>query len=387
FLIGGLVVVLLSAMATSSSYAVYLREHKPVRSYLNPASILWSTGAYLAQNDARAGPLVFPGGKTTRVLQPGKRPLVVFLVVGETARAANFQLGGYSRHTNPRLQAIPDLIYYPKASACGTSTAVSLPCIFSHLGRQSFDSAGKMNYANLVDMLASADIDVEWRDNNSGCKGVCARVPVLDYFRDGSSWRTPQQCSHAHCYDEVMLLDLPERLRNLQRDTVIVFHQNGSHGPAYGERYPQQFEVFKPACHSAQIDSCSREELVNAYDNSILYTDYNLAQQIDLLRQAADHIDGALLFASDHGESLGEQGVYLHGMPYSFAPAQQKEVPFLLWMSPGIEKRLGLAAGCLSQHREEAVSHDNMFHTVLGLMAASNGVYDRHLDLLSPCRR
>ncbi|MEP7313369.1 MAG: sulfatase-like hydrolase/transferase, partial [Pseudomonadota bacterium] len=387
FIVGGLVVVALTAFATSAAYAVFLREHKPIRSFVNPASILWSAGAELAHTDVTAGPLVFPGGPTTRVLAPGTRPLLVFLVVGETARAANFQLGGYARHTNPRLQAVPDLIYYPQASSCGTSTAQSLPCMFSHLGRELFDEARKQNFANVLDMLASADVDVEWRDNNSGCKGICARVPVLDYFQDDSRWRTPQQCSHAHCFDEVMLQDLPERLRSIKRDTLIVFHQNGSHGPAYGERYPPQFEVFKPACHSAQVDTCAREELVNAYDNSILYTDYNIAQQIELLRQASGQVDAALLYASDHGESLGEQGVYLHGMPYAFAPAQQKQVPMLMWLSDGFEKRLGVDPPCLMQHRSEAVSHDNLFHTVLGLLGARNSVYDSGLDLLARCRR
>jgi lipid A ethanolaminephosphotransferase len=224
---------------------------------------------------------------------------------------------------------------------------------------------------------------VEWRDNNAGCKGVCARVPLVNY----ASRPDPALCPQSYCYDEVMLNGLAERLKNLEQDTVFVFHQIGSHGPAYSERYPPEFEIFKPACHSNRLESCTAQEVRNAYDNTIAYTDYVLAQQIALLQAVSDRVDGVLVYASDHGESLGEQGIYLHGLPYAFAPATQTEVPMLLWTTPGYAQRARLQPGCLHGGAREQVSHDNLYHTILGAAEVRNKAYDASLDLLASCRQ
>ena len=287
---------------------------------------------------------------------------MVFLVVGETARAANFQLGGYARETNPRLSAASDLVYFDAASSCGTSTSVSVPCIFSHLGRERFDNGGS-RYLNLLDMLAQAGVDVEWRDNNAGCKGVCARVPFVEYAKSASPL-----CRNGYCFDEVLMSGLARRLDAVRRDSLIVFHQIGSHGPAYSERYPAGFERFRPVCLTSELEHCSREEVVNAYDNTILYTDHILAEQIELLRSLSDRFDTLLMYVSDHGESLGEQRIYLHGMPYSFAPEVQTHVPLLIWTSAGFRQRTGLSESCLQAKARQAVSHDNVFHTVMGIL-------------------
>jgi lipid A ethanolaminephosphotransferase len=183
-----------------------------------------------------------------------------------------------------------------------------------------------------------------------------------------------------------MLTDLDAKLRHIERDTVIVFHQIGSHGPAYSERYPAEFERFKPACHTNELNKCSPQEVVNAYDNSIAYTDHVLARQIATLRNADDHLDSFLIYMSDHGESLGEQGVYLHGLPYRFAPRQQKEVPFVLWTSPGYALRTQLDPVCVNARTSEPASHDNFYHTVLGGGDVRNAAYDASLDVLSSCR-
>jgi lipid A ethanolaminephosphotransferase len=184
-----------------------------------------------------------------------------------------------------------------------------------------------------------------------------------------------------------MLNDLAARLRDLTHDTVIVFHQIGSHGPAYSERYPAAFEYFKPACRSNELQHCSKEEVINAYDNTIAYTDHVLSRQIDILRKAADHVDSMLIYASDHGESLGEQGVYLHGMPYSFAPKAQKDVPMLVWASPGYTQRARLDLDCQRALADRTVSHDFLYHTILGAAETRDKVYDSRLDLLAACRR
>lgn len=371
--------------ANSADYATFFREHKPVRYTLNPvAQVVGMVGLLADSRDSRADePLIDPAGRIERTAAASAKPLVLFLVIGETARAANFQLGGYARDTNPELARTSGLTYFSRASACGTSTAISVPCLFSHLPRSKFkvDEAGR--YTNLLDSLVTAGFDVQWRDNNSGCKGVCARVSSVDYGQSPDS----RHCRDSNCLDEVMLADLPDTLRRIQRDTVIVFHQKGSHGPSYSKRYPPEFERFQPACRSNQLQRCTRQEITNAYDNTVAYTDYLLARQIQLLRQASAQLDSLLIYVSDHGESLGENGIYLHGMPYAFAPAVQKEIPFLLWTSEGYVQRMRLQPHCLRAAAKLPVSHDFFYHTVLGAAAVRNQVYDRGLDLLAGCHQ
>ncbi len=383
FIGSALALCAVALFACSSNYAVFFREHKPVRYSLSPAApILSMAGVLSARERDPHAPLINVAGNVQRTVASGRKPLVLFLVVGETARAADFQLGGYARATNPRLEGVPGLVYFDHATSCGTSTAISVPCMFSHLPRARFDVEQADRYTNLLDSLQKAGLAVEWRDNNAGCKGVCARVVETSY--PGESDRV--HCPNSYCYDEVMLSDLPARLDALEHDTVVVFHAIGSHGPAYAARYPPQFETFKPACRSNELQRCSNEEIVNAYDNSIAYTDYILSRQIELLQARADRFDSLLLYASDHGESLGEQGIYLHGMPYSFAPSVQKEVPMLFWASPGYVERSGLSMGCMRTHAHDAVSHDNVYHTVLGALGVQDAVYDPALDLLAGCR-
>jgi lipid A ethanolaminephosphotransferase len=368
----------------SANYAVFFREHKTVRYALSPVAPIVSLAGLLSAKEKRDphAPLIDPAGNVQRTAAVSGKPLVLFLVVGETARAANFQLGGYVRATNPELSGRPDVVYFDHATSCGTSTAISVPCMFSHLPRASFDVDQADRYTNLLDSVVKAGFAVEWRDNNAGCKGVCARVVRVAY-RGGSD---PVHCPNSYCYDEVMLTDLAARLETLTQDTVVIFHAVGSHGPAYSERYPPQFERFKPACRSNELQRCTAQEVVNAYDNSILYADHMLAKQIDLLQANASRFDSVLLYASDHGESLGEQGVYLHGLPYAFAPRVQKEVPMLFWASQGYAERSGLSMSCVRRHSHEAISHDNLYHTVLGALAVRNAVYDRSLDILAQCR-
>ena len=371
--------------ANSADYATFFREHKPVRYTLNPvAQIVGMIGLIAASNNSKANaPLIDPAGKIERTATSSAKPLVLFLVIGETARAANFQLGGYGRDTNPELAQLSGLTYFSNTAACGTSTAISVPCLFSHLPRTEFnvDAAGR--YKNLLDTLAQAGFDVQWRDNNSGCKGVCARVANIDYNQKPDS----RYCHDSNCFDAVMLDDLPETLRKIERDTVIVFHEKGSHGPSYSERYPPEFEKFQPACRSNQLQRCSQQEITNAYDNTIAYTDHVLASQIRMLGEASSQLDGMLIYVSDHGESLGENGIYLHGMPYSFAPAVQKEVPMLIWTSEGYGRRAQLQPDCMRREARLPLSHDFFYHTVLGAAEVRSQTYDRRLDLIAGCRR
>ncbi len=394
----GLATSLALALASSASFAVFLREHKPLRSMISPVSMVWSTGTYLG-GQLRAGSsqtmLPDPGGPAWRVAGAmpvgNRKPTLVVMVVGETARAANFQLGGYERETNPQLAARRDLFYFSDASACGTSTAISVPCMFSQSGRGEYSAAQASRIPNMLDVLASMAVDVTWLDNNSGCKGVCARVPTMNLGagRQGQEIpAVPASCKDEPCFDSVLGEAFAAQLANGSRsraDQLFVIHQNGSHGPAYAERYPYSDEHFRPACHSNRLDACSHEEVLNAYDNSIRYTDRMLAELITQLEARQDEFNSVLIYASDHGESLGEQGLYLHGMPYAFAPDEQKKVPMLMWVSPGLREAHGLDDGCLATQAHTAVSHDNLFHTILGAFGVRNKRYQSGLDLISSC--
>jgi lipid A ethanolaminephosphotransferase len=370
-------------IGTSVNYAVLLREHKPIRYAMLPMAPVIGATRVLARKWKETRPVsaMDMGGPVVSVAAAHPRPLVVLLVVGESARAASFELGGYTRPTNPRLRGIDDLLYFDQARSCDTSTAVSVPCMFSPLGHDRFDVDDAGNHANLLDTLKKAGVDVEWWDNNSGCKGVCRRVPTIEY----AAHRTAALCPESYCYDEVMLEDLRRRLAGIRRDTVIVYHQIGSHGPAYAERYPPRFETFAPSCHSSELHRCTAAEVRNAYDNTIVYTDYVLSRQIEILNGAQDRLDTVLLYVSDHGESLGEQGLYLHGIPYALAPEAQTHIPMLAWLPDSSRARLGLDYGCLQARAHASVGHDDLYHTVLGVMELRNDSYDAQRDLLAPC--
>lgn len=380
----GLAIAALGLFGCSADYAVYFREYKPIRFTLSPVAPVSSAVELLAQraNDSEGRALENPAGASRHVAALGPKPFVLFVVIGETARAENFQLGGYARATNPSLSHIHDLVYFSNATSCGTSTAVSVPCMFSHLPRQRFDVDEADRYMNVLDALTDAGVDVEWRENNAGCKGVCRRVKTIAH----AAQRDSALCPGSYCYDEVLLSGLEERLRSVTHDTVIIFHQIGSHGPAYSERYPPRFEMFKPACRNHELQHCTSQEIVNAYDNTIVYTDYLLSKQIELLEQFSNQLDGALIYASDHGESLGEQGVYLHGLPYAFAPDVQKKIPMLMWTSTGYAERAGIDIECLRNSGSRAVSHDFLYHTILGATKTRNLAYSSDLDLASTCR-
>jgi lipid A ethanolaminephosphotransferase len=385
FIAGALLVSVACIALMSARYASFIREHKNLRHLITPANIVYGSASLFSRDVAVGGPsaLVDLESPVRRVGTARKgKPLVMFLVIGETARAHNFQLGGYARATNPELMR-SGVDYFANVSSCGTSTAVSLPCMFTGIDRKDFDAHTAARSTNLVDAIAQAGIAVEWRDNNAGCKGLCARVPTTLYTGASSA----KFCTaRGGCYDEVMLSDLPDTLARIKQDTVIVFHQAGSHGPAYSERYPKAFEVFKPVCLGNELSRCAKQEVVNAYDNSLVYTDYNLARQIDALKSASSAVDALLLYVSDHGESLGEKGLYLHGAPYLVAPDEQTKVPLLMWLSPGYRERVALSGPCVAGRSAQPFSHANLYHTVLGALGVTSARYRPGMDMLAPCR-
>jgi lipid A ethanolaminephosphotransferase len=385
---GSLAVAVLLLVVFFKSLAPAVREHRELRFLLTPTNTIQALHGYL-RGKWTTPVVVAPLGRDAMKGQAWagqQRRTVTILVVGETARAANFSLNGYKRETNPLLARQQGLINFTQVSSCGTATAVSVPCVFSALGREHYSETKAASQEGLLDVLGHAGFQVLWRDNNSGCKGVCARVGFEDL-----SQATPGDpyCEGDECHDERLLAGLPELIRKSSGDMVIVLHQKGSHGPAYARRYPKGFGRFGPVCDTNEFEKCSRESIEAAYDNTILYTDYFLSKTIDLLRQTAsdEGVDTAMLYFSDHGESLGENNMYLHGAPYLFAPSEQTHVPMMLWMSDGFSERFHVDRTCLMARRNQPISHDNVFHSVLGMLDVNTAVQNPKLDLFRACTR
>ena len=373
-----------SIFAVFPSFSSLMRNHTQLRYLITPANAWWSLASVLMQ-DARGaaaprqaiGLDAKPGASWTT----GGRPRVVVLVIGETARAANWGLNGYARQTTPELAALP-VINFAQVSSCGTNTEVSLPCMFAPVGRRDYDEARVRNSESLLHVAARAGVTVHWRDNQSGCKGVCDGLPNDSVQR----LDPPGLCADGHCLDEGLLHGLDDRLAKAQGTQLWVLHQLGNHGPSYFRRYPPAFARFRPACASDDLHQCTQQEIVNAYDNAVLYTDHLLGGVLARLQAAAGRVDSALIYVSDHGESLGENNLYLHGLPFAIAPDVQTRVPMMMWLSAGHAQAPAVDTECLKQRAARPASHDHLFHTVLGLLDVSTRLYEPELDLVHGCR-
>ncbi len=378
-----LLVAMVAGLANARVYVATAREHHDWFETLNPFVPMATAVHFAAGQSAERDVVAASLGEDARIddAPPARRkPRLTVVVAGETARAEDFSLNGYGRDTNPEL-ATKDIVYFPQTTSCGTATAVSLPCMFSVYTRDTYSHRKALATQNLLDVLTHAGINVEWWDNNTGSKDIADRVKERSVIEGGD----PAYCSDGECQDQVLLDTLDRWIGSVGKDTVLVMHQIGSHGPAYYLRYPEAYRRFQPDCRSAEFSDCKPEEIVNAYDNTIAYTDHILASVIERLRKEQDRLDVAMVYMSDHGESLGEYGLYLHGTPYMIAPSQQTHVPFLLWL--GRDAKAAYSASCLNAQTQKPQSHDVLFHTVLGMMRVSTGVRDPALDLVSSCRQ
>jgi lipid A ethanolaminephosphotransferase len=380
-------------LAGYGQLAPLMRNHKELRFMANPLNTVYAAGWLTVHQGSRTGRTLQPVGEDAALgatYATQMRPPLLVLVVGETARAQNWGLNGYERPTTPALarwQAQGDLVNFSNVTSCGTNTQVSVPCLFSPLGRDQGGNARAV-HENLLDVLQRAGLAVLWVDNQTGCKGVCSRVPHINLHDDPSR----HGCHGSGCFDEAMLQGLDERIAALDaqrrtRGVVLVLHQMGSHGPAYFKRAPADRKPFQPECSSVTLSDCAPEHLRNAYDNSIAYTDAFLDMTLSWLQrhQTQGTFDTGLLYVSDHGESLGENGLYLHGLPYAMAPRQQTHVPMVTWLSAGLQQRSGVRTDCLRLRAAEPLSHDHFFHTVLGVMDVKTRARQESLNLLGPC--
>lgn len=341
----------------TAGYASFIREHKITRFYANPTYSTYSVIKYVTQqiNIAKKIPLK-QLAKDAKIVGPGGRTELLIMVVGETARADRFSLNGYHRETNPLL-AKQDVVSLSNVTSCGTSTGVSVPCMYSSLGRKAYDKEDALNQENALDVLADHGVEILWRDNNSDSKGVATRLKYEDF----KSPKLNPECA-SECRDIGMLSGLDKYIEARQgKDILIVLHQMGNHGPEYYKRYPKEFEKFKPLCMSGELQDCTQEEIDNSYDNAILYTDYFLSNVIDFLKKYDGTYATAMLYVSDHGESLGERGVYLHAAPYMIAPKEQIHVPAIVWLG----KHFDYNKAQLMPHKDDALSHDDVFCSLL----------------------
>lgn len=392
----GLLVTVLLALGVFATLSSTMRNYKTIRYMVTPLNAVYSVGIVgLRSLSGPKGPPVVIGADA-RLLpraQGAKPPLLLF-VVGETARAMNFSLNGYARPTNPELSRLP-VVSLRLVTSCGTATAASLPCMFAPEGRADFDADKPQE--NLLDVLQRAGLAVLWLDNQSGCKGLCDRVPnsTTSELPQGAAPLPAHLChkdevGEDECFDEALLHELDKRItaldpERLKRGLVLVMHQMGSHGPAYFKRSPEDLKPFQPECKRNLLQECERQQVVNGYDNTLVTTDRLLARSIAWL-QTQQAFDVGLLYVSDHGESLGENGLYLHGMPYAMAPDEQTHVPMVLWAPEGGDLAKSLRPACLQSLRDKPASHDNLFHTVMGWVGARADVYKQAWDLLASCR-
>jgi len=374
-----LAVILAAGLTHYKQFVLFGRENRELQMFLNPSYPIYAVQkvirkTYFARDEE---PLRVVAADAIKKSASSKTAVV--LALGETARARQFAFNGYERDTNPQL-SLRNVANFPNVQACGTSTAESLPCIFSSLGRENYsrDKAGRQE--NLLDILQRVGVTVLWRDNNSGSKGVANRITYEDLSRQVDA----ELCKGDNCFDEILLRDLDQRLAEASGDILVVLHMKGSHGPSYYKRSPDAFKTFTPECTLDNLQDCPQQTIVNAYDNTIVYSDHVLAKLIDLLQ--AQNYPTAMLYVSDHGESLGENGLYLHGLPYALAPEEQKNVPMIFWASDKFIARKSLDVDALNDRRTAPYSHDVVFHSLFGIFDVDSDIYRPELDIFSDCR-
>lgn len=373
------IVATISLAPISQRLVPQIRENRGLRHLITPGNYLISI-LRVATHHTHLGRVIRkPVAEDAKISTNNMKPLLLVIVVGETVRADHWGLNGYARQTTPRL-ATMNVINFRNATACGTNTEVSVPCMFSVYGRRHYDEDKIRNSDSLLHILSRTGIHVQWRDNQSGCKGVCDGLEAISTTK----LHDPTLCNSDGCLDAALLDGLVDDIGRISGNTTIVMHQMGNHGPSYHLRYPDSFRRFTPDCQTSNLGACTSAQVVNAYDNAILYTDEFLANTISLLRKFSGTHRVAMIYASDHGESLGEHGLYLHSMPYSIAPASQTHIPMVLWMANSHD--FGINELCLRNAVNLPVSHDNLFHTILGMAGITTSAYDAGMDLSGKCR-
>lgn len=376
--------IALALVSAFQPLAGIARNHRELPLLFNPVNLVLAGHGLVRDHFASRGPKA-PVGVDARVVAPaesgGQRRTLV-LAIGESARASSFSLLGYARETNPQL-ARRGVISIGAITACGTSTAIALPCMFSDLGLPDGAGGAARRRESLLDVVRHAGLSSLWIDNNTGSKGIAAATIEVDLY----AAHDPAGCGPKGCFDAALVDQLVHALDAPEPPSLIVLHMLGSHGPSYFERYPPEFRRFGPTCDSADLGACDMAAIRNTYDNSILYTDHVLARMIDQLDARRARLDSALVFVSDHGESTGEHGLFLHGAPGFLAPPEQTRVPLLMWLSDGFVRRQAVDTRCLATLPGDSLDQSILFHTALGALSIDTSARDPALDLFARCAR
>lgn len=374
---------------TYKDFSAVGRNNSYLKKMILPGYYVYSTYHYV-RDTYFSTPMTFKHiGEDAKIVvknadpKVNEKPTLFFFILGETARSQNYALNGYAKNTNPYTEK-QDVISFQSVHSCGTATAVSVPCMFSQQGRHDYDKQRSYNQDNALDILQRAGVSLLWKENDGGDKEVAKRIPKVQIDRSQDN----QFCNGGTCLDMALLQGLDSEINAMKgNEKLVVMHLMGSHGPTYYLRYPKAQQKFLPDCQSSEIENCSTDQIVNTYDNTIVYTDYVVSQAIDKLKALSNQYNTALLYLSDHGESLGENGLYLHGVPYAVAPDFQTTVPLILWMSDGFKKSKNIDESCLKKAAKNGdFSQDYVFSSLLGIMDVQTTAYDKNLDIYQACR-
>lgn len=369
------------AAASYSHYASFFRNHSKISHQITPSNLVGSSVKTLYNIYDANRPFETISEDAKREAVPAQKKRLLVLVVGETTRAQNWGLNAGAPDTTPELKQTAGVINYPDVSSCGTATAVSVPCMFSKMNREDYNGNHAKHQENVMDVLQRTGVYTSWRENDGGCKGVCDRIKHVNI----ADIAEKSLCRNSECFDMALLSGLEEEIRTMPGDGIIVLHTIGSHGPAYYQRYPDEFKVFQPTCDTNQLQTCSQQALHNTYNNTIRYIDHMLTATIELLSSQTD-ADAAMWYVSDHGESLGEKGMYLHAAPYTVAPKEQTHVPMIFWANEGWYGSNGISATCMKEAVGKTYSHDNVFDSLLGLFQVKTADYRKEQDIFAACR-
>lgn len=374
--------ITLIAITTYKDYASVGRNNKYLNKMIIPAHV-YDSYQYIKRNYlTQSLPYQSLGDDAKLAATRNGKPTLVVMVLGETARAMNFSDNGYKHDTQPYTKGM-GVISFHNVASCGTYTALSVPCMFSNMQRTNYSKAKANSRDNAVDIIAKAGVETLWIDNDGGDKGVAHATKLIAIDPKSDS----HLCNGNTCFDEVMLKPAQQFIEQDKNNKLVVLHSIGSHGPTYFQRFPAERAKFAPWCNRKDIEQCADQEITNVYDNTLVYTDYFLAKVIKQLQNYSQDYNVAMMYVSDHGESLGENGLYLHGTPYAIAPKEQTTVPWLLWMPTAYAQQKHFNVSCLQQQAQQpGHSQDNFFHSLIGLFGVTTQDKNPELDIFAKCK-
>jgi lipid A ethanolaminephosphotransferase len=365
---GSSLAIILLVASLNISQTLWISQHDTeLGGLLQPWSYVVNTCRVISSyQDEQAEEIKLPDGTIT-----DHEKTVVVLVIGESARKANFQLYGYQRDTNPLLSKQEGLKVY-QATACATYTTAGTKAILEP------KDSGDL-YELLPNYAFRTGVDVSWRTSNWGEPPI----HIDEYLTDTDLSDLYQGKSND--YDDILYYGLRERIESSKKDKVlIILHTSTSHGPKYADKYPKQFEVYKPVAKNIEEGEKNIGMLINAYDNTIRYTDFLLNSLINTLREMKDW-HSAMIFISDHGESLGESKMFMHGLPMKLAPKVQYEIPFLVWTSDGFRtyKQTSSSQDAPEGELPAVLEQHYVFHSVLNLLSIQSPAYNKDYDIFA----